>query len=339
MAVPGGIMGSPSAGGWATMPGGDNIQSIVDGSYGAHLESSFKEFIERPENRPHMEKHQQSEMRKAERLNRKKKAADFKEKVLESDYDAQKNIAPFLDNNVLRKIVQTFTNDPRNDFSKWANNPLVIRMLTQAKELLDEGRMSEEEAEHIILAQLKDPNNPAYHDFKLKTKQQVRLSTEQLVGALNEQIEERQKGNAQYKQHKFKRALSHYKRALAIVNFVVGMSSEDQKEVEVNKVACLLNIAAVHIALKDYGAAISSSTEALELDPKSIKALLRRAKAYGGRREYEAAQADLEKVKDLEPWNMEAEEEGNRLTRLRKKDLELDSQFSQGIFKEKDVKE
>jgi hypothetical protein len=74
--------------------------------------------------------------------------------VMESDYDAQKNMAPFLENKVLRKIVQTFTNDPRNDFSKWANNPLVIRMLTKAKELMDEGRMTEDEAEHLILQQL-----------------------------------------------------------------------------------------------------------------------------------------------------------------------------------------
>lgn len=63
-------------------------------------------------------------------------------------------MAPFLENRVLRKIVQTFTNDPRNDFSKWANNPLVIRMLTKAKEMMDEGRMSEDEAEHLILKQL-----------------------------------------------------------------------------------------------------------------------------------------------------------------------------------------
>jgi hypothetical protein len=115
-------------------------------------------------------------------------AQTFKEKVLESDYDAQKNVAPFLENRVLRKIVQTFTNDPRNDFSKWATNPQVISMMTQAKELMDSGRMTEDECEHLILQQLNDPSNPAHEDFKLKTKQQVRLTTEQLVPALNEQV-------------------------------------------------------------------------------------------------------------------------------------------------------
>jgi len=209
--------------------GGDNIQSIMNGTYGKAMEASFKEFCERPENKPMLIKHQQSEVRKAMRLNRKMKAMEFKEKVMESDYDAQKNMAPFLENKVLRKIVQTFTNDPRNDFSKWANNPLVIRMLTKAKELMDEGRMTEDEAEHLILQQLNDPSHAAHHDFKLKTKQVVRLGTDQLVPALNEQLQERRKGNDLYKARKFNAALKHYNNGLSICNFVVGMSVEPKR--------------------------------------------------------------------------------------------------------------
>lgn len=334
MANNSGIMGAPnppnSFGGLGG--GGDNIQSIMDGSYGKWMEQSFKEFCERPENKQQLVKHQQSEVRKAMRLNQKMKAMEFKDKVLESDYEAQKNIAPFLDNKVLRKIVQTFTNDPRNDFSKWANNPMIIRMLTQAKEMMDEGKMSEEEAEQIILRQLQDPNNPSYHDFKLKTKQSVRLSTDQLVSALNEQLQERQKGNSFYKARKFQQAMKHYETALGIVNFVVGMSSSDQMEIDNNKISCLLNISAVNIAMKDYGEAITHCTEAFELDNRSIKILLRRAKAYIGRREYELAQSDLARIKDIEPWNMEAEEEEARLMRLKKKDLDADKQFSQDAF-------
>ena len=90
---------------------------------------------------------------------------EFKDKVMESDYDAQKNVAPFLDNRVLRKIVQTFTNDPRNDFGKWANNPQVIDMLQQAKELMDSGRMTEDECEHIMLQQLNVLSRIETHDY------------------------------------------------------------------------------------------------------------------------------------------------------------------------------
>ena len=51
-------------------------------------------------------------------------------------------VQPFLESRVLRKIVQSFCNDPQSDFTKWAKNPLVLRMLKQAKAALDEGRMT-----------------------------------------------------------------------------------------------------------------------------------------------------------------------------------------------------
>lgn len=59
--------------------------------------------------------------------------------VLESELEAQKNIAPFLENRVLRRVIQTFTNDPSGDFGKWASNPRVIEMLREAKRLMDQG--------------------------------------------------------------------------------------------------------------------------------------------------------------------------------------------------------
>ena len=58
---------------------------------------------------------------------------------MEAEYDAQKAIAPFLSNRVLRRIVQTFTNDPSGDFSKWATNPRVVGMLREAQKLREEG--------------------------------------------------------------------------------------------------------------------------------------------------------------------------------------------------------
>ena len=144
-------------------------------------EASFKEFLQRPENRPLVEAHQRKEVRQALRMKEKARALEFQEKVrrvsarlpgrccracrgksllfklrqvLDSDYEAQKSIAPYLSSRVLRLIIQTFTNDELGDFSKWACNPVVLEMLGQAQQLLREGRMSEEELEHALLAQL-----------------------------------------------------------------------------------------------------------------------------------------------------------------------------------------
>lgn len=64
------------------------------------------------------------------------------------------------------------------------------------------------------------------------------------------QLEERRAGNDAYQQGHFSKALHHYTRALAVVNFVVGQSPQDQSEVDHNKATTLLNMAAVHMALK-----------------------------------------------------------------------------------------
>ena len=45
---------------------------------------------------------------------------------------------------------------------------------------------------------------------------------------------------------------------------------------------CLLNVAAVDIARKDYGHAIKLMDEACDLDDSNVKVLLRRAKAFLG---------------------------------------------------------
>ena len=111
--------------------------------------------------------------------------------MLSSDEEAQRNIAPFLSIPVLRRIVQTLSNDERGDFALWACNPRVLGMLRECKRLLDEGRVTEEEIERTMLAQITQAGNPAGRELKEKTALKARLTTEQLIPALNEHLEER----------------------------------------------------------------------------------------------------------------------------------------------------
>lgn len=64
------------------------------------------------------------------------------------------------------------------------------------------------------------------------------------------QLAERYAGNRAYKQQNYTTAMHHYERALAVVNFVVGSTPDDQAEVQHNKATVLLNMAAVHMALQ-----------------------------------------------------------------------------------------
>ena len=129
------------------------------------------------------------------------------------------------------------------------------------------------------------------------------------------QLTERRRGNELYKARKFGQAMKHYSTALSIVEFVVAQNPLDQEEVEKNRVLCLLNIAAAHLALAEHGAAAKRCTEALALEPGNVKALLRRAKAFIGRAEYASARADLAAVRELDPWNEEAADEEARCAR------------------------
>ena len=95
--------------------------------------------------------------------------------------------------------------------------------------------------------------------------------------------------------------MNHYQRARGIVDLVRGLSRADQAEVDINRVAVLCNIAAVHLATKEFGAAIEVCSKALELDPGCIKALARRCKAKIGRHEYAAAQEDIAELKNMGP--------------------------------------
>jgi tetratricopeptide (TPR) repeat protein len=117
------------------------------------------------------------------------------------------------------------------------------------------------------------------------------------------QLTERRKGNTAYRAGDYSTALEHYERAKSIVELVRGLSRADQNEVDLNKITVLCNLAAVYLATKEFGAAVEICSKALELDPGCVKALTRRCKAYIGRHEYDAAQADIKELKQMARGN------------------------------------
>lgn len=305
------------------------------GGGSASLEASFKEFLARPENQPALEKHQRKEMKQALKLQEKIHALKFKDVVLDSEYDAQVSIAPFLKNRVLKKVVMTFANDPNGDFEKWAMNPRVIDMLSKAQKMMDEGRITEDEMEEHFIRILKDPSNEHHEEFEAKTKQVARLPTDQLVQALNEHLVERRKGNAAYKGQDYTQALYHYVRAKSIVDLVQGLSQADQVEVLLNRISVNCNIAAVHLATKDYGAAVHACDAALELDPRCQKAVARKAKALIGRHEFESAQVEIDRLKDIDMLSEDIAEIESLMIRTKAMSKKSDAAFSRGLFKSK----
>ncbi|KDD76940.1 hypothetical protein H632_c60p2 [Helicosporidium sp. ATCC 50920] len=304
----------------------------MDGGGGGGMEASFKEFLARPENRKLVEKQQRKEVRQSVALQERAELLRFKDTLLASDFEAQAAVAPFLNTPVLRRIVQTFANDSRGDFARWARNPRVIEMLSQAQAAIREGRVSEAEMEHLLLAQLRDPEHEAHAQFSEAARPRARLPTEALVGALNEHLQERRAGNALFRQRLWGEAIEKYTRAASIVELIEALSSADQDEVDSNRAAVWLNLAAAHLHRGEPGEAERFCSRALELRP-SAKALLRRARARAAGRRFEAALEDARDAEKLPEADLaEVDELREEVERLRRRDGERERLAFGGMF-------
>ncbi|WIA11452.1 hypothetical protein OEZ85_011569 [Tetradesmus obliquus] len=293
------------------------------------LERSFKEFAARPENKPLLEQHQQQEVAAAVELQEQQQLALLQQQVSELDPADAKLLAPVLRSPVLRQLLVSLARDAAaaeaaaaptagrgnaataasgGGLQAWLHNPRVLALLREAARALRAGRLSEQQLAAALSQQARaeQQGQAAGGSEPQAAPNQVLLPSTLLVEALNEHLSERHTGNKAYKQQQWAAALQHYQRALAVVNFVVGRSADEQAEVTANKAAVLLNIAAVHMAQQEWGAAVACCDEALACqagEEAALKAWLRRSKANLGRHEYEAALQDLEKAQQLEPWH------------------------------------
>lgn len=75
-----------------------------------------------------------------------------------------------------------------------------------------------------------------------------------------------------------------------LINMLCALCCILQAEVDANRVAVLLNIAAVAVEKAEFRTATQLCSRALALEPGSRKALLRRAKAHMGRHEPQVSQ-------------------------------------------------
>lgn len=75
-------------------------------------------------------------------------------------------------------------------------------------------------------------------------------------------------------------ALAKYKQALAILeDGLLASTKSEQREINVNRAKCLMNLAASSMAIQNYGDAVRDLNEANMLLPNDKKILLRRARA------------------------------------------------------------
>lgn len=108
----------------------------------------------------------------------------------------------------------------------------------------------------------------------------------------------KEKGNAAFKAGKYDEAVRHYGAAI----------NKDTRNAVLYS-----NRAMAHLKLGDFKSAEEDCTLALALDPRNVKALLRRGTARGFQQTYTDALADYQAVLRLEPNNKDARTEVQRM--------------------------
>ena len=127
------------------------------------------------------------------------------------------------------------------------------------------------------------------------------MSAEEKDGAIDRLREE---GNALYRAGNRAEACDKYFEALGYLEELSlrkKPKSDEWEAIERRKVPLLLNYSQCMLLKGDFAEVIRHTTTVLEVDRDNIKALFRRAKAHAASWDEEAAEADFERVVQLDP--------------------------------------
>nr|GME18553.1 Peptidyl-prolyl cis-trans isomerase FKBP65 [Ipomoea batatas] len=142
----------------------------------------------------------------------------------------------------------------------------------------------------------------------------------------------KEQGNSWFKAGKYERASKRYEKAASFIEYDSSFNDEEKQQTKVLKVACKLNNAACKLKLKDYENAVTLCTEVLEIDPRNVKALYRRAQAYMHLVELDLAELDIKKALEIDPDNRDVKLEYKVLKDKIKEYDKKDAQFYGNII-------
>jgi len=142
-----------------------------------------------------------------------------------------------------------------------------------------------------------------------------------------------EQGNRAHEAKLYTLAITKYTKAqLYLEQFNDFKTPEEQETYAQLKVTLWLNLAAANLKLEAYEKVKLHCTNALEIEPKNVKGLYRRASACVALNEYEQAQKDLALLLETEPQNALAKHLMKRVQQKFAKDAELEKQTYQRIF-------
>lgn len=148
--------------------------------------------------------------------------------------------------------------------------------------------------------------------------------------------EHKDKGSRLFSSKNYRWAFRHfswsYKYVVSLEHDEVPEDVASQIELNIKdlKLKCLLNLAACQLQNCSYDYAVENCAQALEIDPKNVKALYRRGTALIQLQEYERAKCDLEQAKNLDPKNPAVD---RQLELLKERTCKLNKYFAVAMKK------
>ncbi|XP_062990476.1 peptidyl-prolyl cis-trans isomerase FKBP4 [Elgaria multicarinata webbii] len=151
------------------------------------------------------------------------------------------------------------------------------------------------------------PDAELQYEIKLKSFEKAKESWEMNT---DEKLEQgtiaKEKGTQYFKEGKYKRATSQYKKIVSWLEHETGLSDVEEAKAKSLRLAAHLNLAMCHLKLKEYSQVLENCNKALELDSSNEKGLFRHGEACLAVNDFELARANFQKVLQLYPSNKAA---------------------------------
>lgn len=112
-------------------------------------------------------------------------------------------------------------------------------------------------------------------------------------------VKNKDEGTELFKGGNFRPAAARYHKALTHAAKFFDLSKEDEEEVKNLKVTLYCNLASCYIKLENWEQVQRNCDDALKLEPRSVKALFRRASYYEQRKDWENALNDYRQCAEI----------------------------------------
>ncbi|KAF8795241.1 peptidyl-prolyl cis-trans isomerase FKBP8-like [Argiope bruennichi] len=172
-------------------------------------------------------------------------------------------------------------------------------------------------------------------DIEVKEVESLDLDSLSLSEKLKLGNDKRLRGNYFYERGEFIEAIHCYERAVEYLDAIhdcSGVSAEQSQEIVDMRIKVYNNMAASHMKLSAYSAALKSVELVLKVQPKNVKALFRKAKILGAQGSTDEAIMCLRLAANLEPETKIIQVELSKYKSKKKREEESQKAMYQRMF-------